>query len=307
MIKRGRPNSCLEMHRSRRQQRGSERFSTSPQRATTAVKHVVVPARGPRASRIPVPLSSSLLKSRREGEQLALRQSACTYRRRSARVVCALPYLTTPSLSLSASRVPRLGPSPSPFLSVPLRLSPHSLLLCFCDLFVSASRVQFSRFFRPLPPAYLSPPFSWSRSRRPPAYTNPQVHRSSRTLLLRANEREGEGEREREITAHRTCTRVPIFCQRHSRRKAARQLIDCVKRQGVRTHVPLPSDNVARQVPDIIKPTTWLRWVCPAPSRSSPRISLQRPRNILFRLDAPALRDCLSTCRRSFKYSFKSI
>lgn len=232
------------MHRSRRQQRGSERFSTSPQRATTAVKHVVVPARGPRASRIPVPLSSSLLKNRREGEQLALRQSACTYRRRSARVVCALPYLTTLSLSLSASRVPRLGPSPSPFLSVPLRLSPHSLLLCFCDLFVSASRVQFSRFFSPLASRLPFPAFFLEQKS-----SASRAHESAGASFLtnfastseRARGREGkEGEREREITAHRTCTRVPIFCQRHSRRKAARRLIDCVKRQGVRTHVPLP-------------------------------------------------------------------
>lgn len=115
------------------------------------MKHAVVPARGPRASRILVPLSSTLLKSRREGEQLALRQSACTYRRRSACVVCALPYLTSPLFpSLPLSRVPSRVLS-LPFPARPaLRLSLHSLLLCFCDLFVSASRVQFSRFFPPL-------------------------------------------------------------------------------------------------------------------------------------------------------------
>lgn len=235
----GRPNSCLEMHRSRRQQRGS-RGSQPPQRAPTVVKHVVVPARGPRASRIPDPLSSSLLKSRREGEQLALRQSACTYRRRSVRVVCALPYLTTllpsPSLSLLLA-CPRLGSPPSPFLPVPLRLSPHSLLLCFCDLFVSASRVQFSRFLPSFPPAFFSEQKS-SASR---------AHGSAGASFLTNFASTSEPcVREREITAHRTCTRVPIFCQRHSRRKAARRLIDCVKRQGVRTHVPLPSDNVAR-------------------------------------------------------------
>lgn len=182
------------MHRSRRQQRGSERFSTSPQRATTAVKHVVVPARGPRASRIPVPLSSSFLKSRREGEQLALRQSACTYRRRSARVVCALPYLTTPSLSL-----PLACPvsDPLPPLSCPSRFGCLLILYYYVfAIYLCLHRAfNFRGFFRPLPPAYLSPPFSWSRSRRPPAHTNPQVHRSSRTLLLRANEREGERER----------------------------------------------------------------------------------------------------------------
>lgn len=79
-----------------------------------------------------------------------MRQSACTYRRRSACVVCALPYHPLAS-SLSHSlplACPVLDLSlPSPSLSVPLRLSPLSLLLCFCDLFVSASRVRFSSFF----------------------------------------------------------------------------------------------------------------------------------------------------------------
>lgn len=223
------------------------------------MKHVVVPARGPRASRIPVPLSSSLLKSRlrRRAARLETKRMHLPTQKRVCGVCATLPPSRFLSLSHSLPLAcPVLDLSlPSPSLSVPLRLSPLSLLLCFCDLFVSASRVRFSSFFFLfLPPIFLRlllraevvglvPPC-------PPAHTNPQVHRSLRTLLLQANEQErerekGEGGRERgrekEITAHRTCTRVPIFCQRHSRRKAARRLIGCVKRQGVRTHVPPPS------------------------------------------------------------------
>lgn len=132
--------------------------------------------------------------------------------------VCGVRYLTT----LSASRAPHAAAvaaaacccccpvsnvsPPSLYLAL-LSLLSFSLLLCFCDLFVSASRPIFNFFFFFLPPTFLRLLLR-GRSRRPrkpcpPAHT--QVHRASQTLLLRRRKKErvGKGKRERakKITA----------------------------------------------------------------------------------------------------------
>lgn len=80
-----------------------------------------------------VPLSG-LLKSRREGEQLALRQSVCCSLGGS--VSCA----RRPSPRSSLLSPHRSAPACLACLSAPPRHTLSlSLLLCFCNLFVSAS------------------------------------------------------------------------------------------------------------------------------------------------------------------------
>lgn len=98
-----------------------------------------------------------LLKNRREGEQLALRQSARTYRRKSS---CVVRYLTTLSAPRRAPQCPACCCCCCPVSNVSPPSLHLSLLLCFCDLFVSASRSIYNFFSFFSAPVYLSPPSS---------------------------------------------------------------------------------------------------------------------------------------------------
>lgn len=129
-----------------------------------------------------VPLSG-LLKSRHEAEQLALRQSVCCCLLPSwNRLVCLSCSLFS-NLLLSFLLVP--SPSHSvcfPFGSTtpPRHTLSLSLLLCFCNLFVSAS----SGFLFPPPPSCsFVPTVPVRESRRPPTEPPSHTHRTAGASL----------------------------------------------------------------------------------------------------------------------------
>lgn len=165
-----------------------------------AAKYIVDP--GPWTSHTRSFVRPPLLKNRREGEQLALRQSARTYRRKSTRVV---RYLTTPLPRRAPRAAAALSRMSLPLLSISLRcLLSLSLLLCFGDLFVSASRPIFIFFFF-FSPAYLSPPSSRkesSASRAVPSRAHESAGASDLANFVLSRERERVRERGMgEITA----------------------------------------------------------------------------------------------------------